>query len=55
MKAQIAMLERAAKILAPLDERITFVGGVTIALYLDEISASDVRPTLEESSCFSNF
>jgi hypothetical protein len=47
MKAQIAMLERAAKILAPLDERITFVGGVTIALYLDEISASDVRPTFD--------
>jgi hypothetical protein len=47
MKAQIAMLERAAKILAPLDERITFIGGVTIALYLDEISASDVRPTFD--------
>jgi hypothetical protein len=47
MMDQIAMLEQAATILAALDERITFTGGITIALYLDEISASDVRPTLD--------
>jgi hypothetical protein len=36
---QILMLEKAASILKPLEQRIVFTGGATIALYLDKLSA----------------
>lgn len=45
MEQQIAMLEKAASLLAALDRHIVFTGGTTIALYLDAITASEVRPT----------
>jgi hypothetical protein len=45
MNEQIQMLSKAAKLLSSLDERIIFTGGATISLYLDEVSAADVRPT----------
>ncbi|MGB8699948.1 MAG: nucleotidyl transferase AbiEii/AbiGii toxin family protein [Thermosynechococcaceae cyanobacterium] len=44
---QILMLEKAANVLLHLEQRIVFTGGATIALYLDEISAQDVRPTID--------
>jgi hypothetical protein len=44
---QILMLEKAASILKPLEQRIVFTGGATIALYLDELSADEVRPTID--------
>lgn len=47
MKQQIAMLERAASVLVALERHIVFTGGATIALYLDEITASEVRPTID--------
>jgi Nucleotidyl transferase AbiEii toxin, Type IV TA system len=43
----ILMLEKAANILKSLEQRIIFTGGATIALYLDEISAEDARPTID--------
>jgi hypothetical protein len=39
------MLSKAALVLEALDKRIVFTGGATISLYLDEVSAADVRPT----------
>ncbi len=45
MNEQIQMLEKAAKLLAALDEKIVFIGGTTIPLYLDEVSAADARST----------
>jgi hypothetical protein len=44
---QILMLEKAASILKPLEQRIIFTGGATITLYLDELSADEVRPTID--------
>jgi hypothetical protein len=44
---QVLMLEKAANILKPLEQRIVFTGGATIALYLDEISADEARPTID--------
>lgn len=45
MDEQIQMLEKAAKLLAALDEKIVFIGGATVPLYLDKVSAADARPT----------
>ena len=45
MNQQIEMLEKAGKLLSVLSEHIVFTGGATISLYLDEVSASDARPT----------
>lgn len=45
MNEQVQMLEKAAKLLAALNQKIVFIGGATISLYLDEISAVDTRPT----------
>lgn len=45
MNEQVQMLEKAAKLLAALNKKIVFIGGATISLYLDEISAIDARPT----------
>jgi hypothetical protein len=43
----VLMLEKAANILKSLEQNIIFTGGATIALYLDEISAEDVRSTID--------
>lgn len=48
MNEQVQMLEKAAKLLAALNKKIVFIGGATISLYLDEISAIDARPNLEQ-------
>jgi hypothetical protein len=45
MNEQVQMLEKAAKLLAALDTKVVFIGGATISLYLDEVSAFDARPT----------
>jgi Nucleotidyl transferase AbiEii toxin, Type IV TA system len=45
MNEQVQMLEKAAKLLAALNKKIVFIGGATISLYLDEVSAVDARPT----------
>lgn len=47
MDEQLKMLEKAANLLAALDEKIVFIGGATIPLYLDEISAIEARPTTD--------
>ena len=47
MHPQVLMLEKAANVLLPLEQRIVFTGGATIPLYLDEISAEDARPTID--------
>lgn len=47
MNQQIQMLSKAAGVLSALDKRIIFTGGATISLYLDEVAAADVRPTLD--------
>jgi hypothetical protein len=44
---QVLMLEKAASILKPVERRIVFTGGATIALYLDELSADEARPTID--------
>jgi Nucleotidyl transferase AbiEii toxin, Type IV TA system len=44
---QVLMLEKAANILKPIEQRIVFTGGATISLYLDEISADEARPTID--------
>ena len=41
------MLRRVAEALRPLDTKVVFVGGATIALYLDEYAASQMRVTLD--------
>lgn len=45
MIRQIQMLSQVAAVLAQVPETIVFTGGATIALYLDEVSAPDIRPT----------
>jgi hypothetical protein len=45
MNEQVQMLEKGAKLLAALNKKIVFIGGATISLYLDEVSAVDARPT----------
>jgi len=41
------MLRRVAEALRPLDVSVVFVGGATIALYLEPYAASQVRVTLD--------
>ncbi|NET60273.1 MAG: hypothetical protein F6K47_30260 [Symploca sp. SIO2E6] len=43
----IENLERVAAILALVSERFVFIGGATIALYVDEILWDELRPTLD--------
>ena len=45
MNQQIYMLEKVAGVLAQVPQTIVFTGGATISLYLDEVSAPDIRPT----------
>lgn len=47
MNQQIEMLEKAARVLEGVSDRIVFTGGATISLYLDEASAPDIRPTYD--------
>jgi predicted nucleotidyltransferase len=44
---QVLMLEKAANILKSIEKRIVFTGGATIVLYLDELMADEVRPTID--------
>lgn len=44
---QIYMLQKVAAVLAAVPQTVVFTGGATIALYLDDASASDIRPTLD--------
>jgi predicted nucleotidyltransferase len=41
----IAMLERAAQVLAPFLDEVAFVGGATIALWITDPAAPEPRPT----------
>jgi hypothetical protein len=41
----IAMLERAAHMLAPFLDEVAFVGGATIALWITDPAAPEPRPT----------
>jgi hypothetical protein len=45
MNQQIYMLERVATVLASVPQTVVFTGGATISLYLDDVSAPDIRPT----------
>ena len=45
MNRLIAMLETVARVLSQVPQTIVFTGGATISLYLDEVSAADIRPT----------
>lgn len=45
MNQILDMLEKVATILTQINIKIVFTGGATIALYLDDVSAPDVRPT----------
>ena len=45
MNQQIYMLEKVAQILAQVPSTRVFTGGATISLYLDAVSAPDIRPT----------
>lgn len=44
---QIDNLEKAAAILAAIPERFVFIGGATIALYVDEMFWDELRPTVD--------
>lgn len=45
MNQILAMLQRVANVLNSVPETIVFTGGATIPLYLDDVSAVDIRPT----------
>ncbi len=45
MERQLLILERVAEVLAGVPQTIVFTGGATISLYLDAVSAPDIRPT----------
>ena len=47
MNQQIYMLQKVAAVLAAVPQTVVFTGGATISLYLDEVSAPDIRPTLD--------
>jgi hypothetical protein len=47
MNQQILMLETVAQVLSKVPTTIVFTGGATIFLYLDEVAASDIRPTVD--------
>lgn len=40
-----AVIKRIAAALGPLNERVVYVGGAVVSLYIDDPSADDVRPT----------
>ena len=41
----LQLLERAARALEPLLEKVVFLGGSTAALHISDEGAADVRPT----------
>ena len=45
MNQLVVMLEKVAGVLSRVPQTIVFTGGATISLYLDEVSAADIRPT----------
>ncbi|AFY69328.1 hypothetical protein Pse7367_1030 [Thalassoporum mexicanum PCC 7367] len=45
MNEQIQILEQAASLLSGLEQTFAFIGSITIALYLEQVSALEVRPT----------
>ncbi|MBD2184561.1 nucleotidyl transferase AbiEii/AbiGii toxin family protein [Planktothrix sp. FACHB-1355] len=45
MNQQIYMLQKVAAVLADVPQTVVFTGGATISLYLDDVSAPDIRPT----------
>lgn len=45
MERQLLILERVAEVLAEVPQTLVFTGGATISLYLDAVSAPDIRPT----------
>lgn len=45
MNQQIYMLQKVATVLAAVPQTVVFTGGATISLYLDDVSAPDIRPT----------
>lgn len=45
MNQQIYMLQKVAAVLAAVPQTVVFTGGATISLYLDDVSAPDIRPT----------
>lgn len=45
MNEQIYMLQKVAAVLAAVPQTVVFTGGATISLYLDDVSAPDIRPT----------
>lgn len=40
-----AVTKKIARALGPLNERVVYVGGAVVSLYIDDPSADDVRPT----------
>lgn len=40
-----AIIQKIAHALGELNERVVFVGGAVVSLYVDDPSADDVRPT----------
>ena len=41
----IAVVQKIALALGELNERVVFVGGAVVSLYIDDPAADDVRPT----------
>jgi len=41
----IQMLQRIARALSPLLHEVVFLGGATVALYLQDAAAPEIRPT----------
>lgn len=39
------IIQRVAKALGKLNEKVIYVGGATISLYINDPAAADVRPT----------
>ena len=40
-----AIIERVANALGELNEKVIYVGGATVSLYINDPAADDVRPT----------
>ncbi len=44
-KINRAVTRKIATALGPLNEKVVYVGGAVVSLYIDDPSADDVRPT----------
>lgn len=40
-----AVTKKIAKALGDINEKVVYVGGAVVSLYIDDASADDVRPT----------